>query len=128
MQPSRLISLKSKMLRYRCILLGLLFASPMMATALDCSTPPVPDARMLGHLAKTVQPDRGVLWKVSRNGKDSFLYGVVHVAKLEWDFPGPTILDALKRSAYLVVEVDTTELTFAQKLQEKTNNIAAQIE
>ena len=33
--------------------------------------------------------DRGFLWKLEKDGRTSWLYGTVHVARLEWAFPGP---------------------------------------
>ena len=39
--------------------------------------------------------DRGFLWRITKSGRDSYLYGTVHVAKFEWMFPGPTVNRAL---------------------------------
>ena len=84
-----------------------------------CPSAPDPSGETLARLARTKQPDRGPLWEVTKDGRRSFLYGTVHVAKLEWDFPGPTIKAALNSSSHLAVEVDPTDPTLAARLEPK---------
>ena len=38
--------------------------------------------------------DHGFLWRVSRDGRVSYLYGTIHLARLAWVFPGPTVVEA----------------------------------
>ncbi|MCP1574052.1 uncharacterized protein YbaP (TraB family) [Herbaspirillum rubrisubalbicans] len=74
-----------------------------------CPPPGIAPADELQRLSHSVQPDRGPLWEITRDGTRSYLYGTIHVAKLEWDFPGPTIRKALNASRKLVVEIDVTK-------------------
>ena len=82
------------------------------------------------RLAHTTQPDRGFLWEVTRDGRRSYLYGTVHVARLAWDFPGPVVRKALLDSRVLAVELDPTDphllarLTAAQGVAAPSNEAA----
>ncbi len=40
--------------------------------------------------------DRGFLWRASKDGRTSYLYGTMHIAKVDWMFPGATVVDALR--------------------------------
>jgi hypothetical protein len=50
--------------------------------------------------------DHGFLWRISKGGRTSYLYGTIHAAKLEWMFPGPTVFDAIKSSDTIALELD----------------------
>jgi uncharacterized protein YbaP (TraB family) len=50
--------------------------------------------------------DHGFLWRISKDGHSSYLYGTIHAAKLEWMFPGPTLLDAIGSSDTIALELD----------------------
>lgn len=50
--------------------------------------------------------DHGFLWRMSKGGHSSFLYGTIHVAKFEWLFPGPQVMQALRGSDSMVLEMD----------------------
>lgn len=50
--------------------------------------------------------DHGFLWRISKNGHTSFLYGTIHIGKYEWMFPGPTVAKALRSSDTVAVEID----------------------
>jgi uncharacterized protein YbaP (TraB family) len=50
--------------------------------------------------------NRGFLWRIRKDGRESWLYGTVHVARFEWMFPGPAIISALKASDTIALELD----------------------
>jgi len=50
--------------------------------------------------------DRGFLWRATRDGRTSYLYGTVHIARSPWMFPGPQTLRALNASDTLALELD----------------------
>ncbi len=112
-----------KFLRKSLVLVSLVFCVGAHANAEQGTSPcpPAPDAssETLKRLAQTEQPDRGPLWEVTKDGRRSFLYGTVHVAKLEWDFPGPAIKAALNSASHVAVEVDLTDPTLAERLEPK---------
>jgi len=53
--------------------------------------------------------DHGFLWRVSKGGRSSWLYGTLHVAKLEWTFPGPAVNAALRASDTIALELDALD-------------------
>jgi len=61
--------------------------------------------------------DRGFLWRVSKGGKSSYLYGTIHLARREWMFPGPQVSAALKASEVVALELDITDTALMQRLQ-----------
>jgi uncharacterized protein len=50
--------------------------------------------------------DHGFLWRISKQGRTSYLYGTIHVAQFEWVFPGPSVTRALQESDTIAVELD----------------------
>ena len=50
--------------------------------------------------------DRGLLWRIERDGRTSWLYGTIHIGRAEWVRPGPTVQKALAQSDTLALEVD----------------------
>jgi uncharacterized protein YbaP (TraB family) len=80
-------------------------AVPPPSTA-DC--PPVAAALAPERVQEGMRDarDHGFLWRVSKDGRTSFLYGTIHAARLEWMFPGPNVRDALAESDTLALEID----------------------
>ncbi|MFM7707790.1 MAG: TraB/GumN family protein [Gammaproteobacteria bacterium] len=52
--------------------------------------------------------DRGALWRISKDGRTSYLYGTIHIGRAEWMFPGPELSSALAETGALAIEVDIT--------------------
>jgi uncharacterized protein YbaP (TraB family) len=50
--------------------------------------------------------DHGYLWRISKDGRSSWLFGTFHVGRLEWMFPGPTLQRALRDADVLALELD----------------------
>ncbi|WP_158219607.1 TraB/GumN family protein [Ideonella sp. A 288] len=70
--------------------------------------PPVaqaPDAKALQAHARAAR-DRGFLWRLSKDGREAWLYGTVHLGRLEWAFPGPRVRAALDGADTLALELD----------------------
>ena len=63
-----------------------------------------------------VARDHGFLWRISRDGRDSFLYGTVHVARVEWMFPGPRLMRALAASDTVALELDLLDPDIQRRL------------
>lgn len=66
--------------------------------------------------------DHGFLWRISKGGHSSWLFGTLHVAKLEWGFPGPAQREALAQSDTLALELDLLDPAMQQRM---TNALAA---
>ncbi|WP_286186466.1 TraB/GumN family protein [Acidovorax cavernicola] len=53
--------------------------------------------------------DRGLLWRIERDGRTSWLYGTMHLGRGEWVRPGPTVQNALTQSDTLALELDSRD-------------------
>ena len=61
--------------------------------------------------------DRGMLWRLTRDGRTSYLYGSIHVGKLDWAFPGPQLRAALAATDTLALEIDVGDPQMAARMQ-----------
>ena len=62
--------------------------------------------------------DRGLLWKLQRDGRTSWLYGTLHLGRAAWAVPGPAVKAALAASDVLALEVDVSDAATAAQMQE----------
>jgi uncharacterized protein YbaP (TraB family) len=77
--------------------------------------PPTPDqARELAAQAT----DHGFLWRITKNGHSSYLYGSMHVGRLAWAFPGPALREAWAHTDTLALELDLTDPTLQAQMQQ----------
>jgi uncharacterized protein YbaP (TraB family) len=60
--------------------------------------------------------DRGFLWRVTKDGHSSYLYGTIHLARREWVFPGAKTLEALREADTIALEVDVLDPKIRQEL------------
>lgn len=114
-------------LRLCCGLLCSLFAvlTAWPASANDCppvAAPPTPEQREAIQRAAT---DHGFLWRISKNGRSSHLYGTLHVGKPDWSVPGPRVLQALQGSQTLALELDLLDEKVLAALAEPAARSAA---
>jgi uncharacterized protein YbaP (TraB family) len=58
--------------------------------------------------------DRGFLWRISKAGRSSYLFGTLHVGKLSWIFAGPQLREAIARTDTLALELDVTDPALMQ--------------
>lgn len=81
--------------------LGLLAAAAM---AMPACPPPPPTAT--AQALKAPPRDRGLLWRATRDGRISYLFGTLHVGKPEWRRLGPKTAAALRHADVLALEID----------------------
>jgi uncharacterized protein YbaP (TraB family) len=104
---------------------GLLAAAPLAlpsapARAADEGATCPPQAAV--HTAERVESgmrearDRGFLWRISKDGRSSYLYGTIHAARQEWMYPGPTIVEAIRDSDTVALELDVLDPAIQQRL------------
>jgi uncharacterized protein YbaP (TraB family) len=74
---------------------------------------PSPDALQAG--ARSAR-DRGFLWRITKDGRSSYLYGTVHVAKLAWMFPGPQTMRSLAASDTVALELDLLDPALQRRM------------
>lgn len=60
--------------------------------------------------------DHGFLWRITRDGHTSYLYGTIHVAAFDWMFPGPGVLQALRASDTVGLELDMLDPDIRQRM------------
>ena len=60
--------------------------------------------------------DHGFLWRITKDGRSSYLYGTIHAARAEWMFPGPVTLEALRTSDTLALELDVLDPDVQRRL------------
>ena len=104
---------------WRLLAMVLLVGNGVATLAADRQCPPAPAELTPADLQQlaTQASDRGFLWKISKGGHDSWLYGTMHIAKLDWIMPGPKVMRALQRSDVIALELDVTDPATIEKLQ-----------
>jgi len=56
--------------------------------------------------------DRGALWRFEKDGRHGYLYGSIHVGKLEWAVPGRTVAQAIRDAETIAIEADPLDPRF----------------
>lgn len=89
------------------------------AKANEAGCPPTAQAPTAEQIqaARAVAKDRGALWRLKKDGRVSYLYGTVHVGKLDWVFPGPQLQAAIGATEVLAVEVNLMDPGFMADFQ-----------
>ncbi len=93
-------------LRVALALLGGLAGASLARADEPCPPPPAPlTADEVGQGMREAV-DRGLLWQVRRDGRSSWLYGTIHVARRAWMFPGPQVRQAIESADRVALELD----------------------
>lgn len=99
--------------------LGIALAAPQAPAAQpDCKTATDstrPSAESVQSAINNAQ-DHGYLWRIRKDGRTSYLYGTIHVGKLAWMFPGPRVMQALRESDALALELDPLDPSIQARL------------
>jgi uncharacterized protein len=69
-------------------------------------------------------PDRGLLWRISRDGRSSYLFGSLHVGKADWAYPGPALRAAWAATEVLAVELDPADVGAVLAAMPKTEALS----
>ncbi len=67
--------------------------------------------------------DRGLLWRLTRDGRTSYLYGTIHIGRLDWAFPGEQVRAALMASDTLALEIDVGDPQMAARMQPPAGSV-----
>ena len=95
---------------------------PPVAQALTAETttscPPVAQAPTAEQVQSGQRDarDRGFLWRITRDGRSSYLFGTVHVARPEWMYPGPRVAEAMHASDTFALELDLLDPEITRRL------------
>jgi uncharacterized protein YbaP (TraB family) len=100
----------------RGLLPALLCASALAQAPAEC--PPTAQAPTPEQVQAGVRNalDHGFLWRISKGGHSSWLFGTLHVAKFEWMFPGPKVGRALMASDTIALELDPLDPDIQQRM------------
>lgn len=82
-----------------------------------CPPEPVMPSGAEALAALRTASDSGFLWKVTRGGRSSWLYGTIHVAQRGWMIPGPRVVKALQASDVVALELDPADPEVVSRLQ-----------
>ena len=86
------------------------------AVADNCPPPLIkPTAEMIQNGMRNAR-DHGFLWRISKDGRTSYLYGTVHVAKFDWMFPGPQVMQAIRATDSVALEMDMLDAGIQQDM------------
>lgn len=75
-----------------------------------CPPPPPTLTPERVSAARAAARDHGLLWRAEKDGRVSWLYGTLHVAQLDWVFPGPITTKALLGSDVVALELNPLDL------------------
>jgi uncharacterized protein len=83
-------------------------ALPALAQTPSTNCPPAaePPSEAVVQQAVAQARDRGLLWRIRKDGHDSYLYGTLHVGRALWMVPGPQLAAALRATDTLALELD----------------------
>jgi len=90
---------------------------PLADAAPECppaARPLTPEQMQAGLKAAR---DRGFLWRIRKDGRTSYLYGTIHIARVDWIFPGPSVVDAARSSDLIALELDLMDPDIVQRLR-----------
>ncbi|HEY0826096.1 MAG TPA: TraB/GumN family protein [Ramlibacter sp.] len=99
----------------------LLLAGTAGAQAPGCPPAPPSPARFDMEEQARQAPDRGLLWQVEKDGRTSWLYGTVHVSRIDWRMPGPRTRAALAGSDVVALELDPADPELQRLLTRPTD-------
>lgn len=95
----------------------LLVAGAVRAQAAADCPPPAPTAQsVVTDELRQKARDRGLLWRVEKDGRSSWLYATVHLSRVEWAIPGPGVVAAVRGSDVVALELDPGDPELASVL------------
>ena len=105
----------------RALALALLLWAADASAQATCPPPaPAPTAAELQAAAQQAR-SRGALWRYARDGRHGYLYGTLHVGKLEWAVPGGVVARSLQDSAVIAIEADLLDPNFQSTMTAPRN-------
>lgn len=90
----------------------LLLTLALFAGAAQAACPPAPALPTASQAATWAAqaPDRGVLWRITKGGHSSYLFGSLHMGRADWAYPGPALRAAWAATEVLAVELDPADV------------------
>ncbi len=91
-------------------------AATAQTPAASCPPQAQPPTQEQMQAAARVARDRGALWRITRAGSSSYLFGTIHVGKLDWVMPGPQLRAALAATDTIALEIDPSDPQMAARM------------
>lgn len=90
----------------------LLLCLALLAGSAHAACPPAPASPTAEQAATWAAQasDRGLLWRISKGGHSSYLFGSLHIGKADWAYPGPALRAAWAATEVLAVELDPADV------------------
>ena len=63
--------------------------------------------------------DHGFLWRISKNGHASYLYGTIHLGKFDWMFPGKQVTQAIRATDTIALELDMLDKNVQEEMAKR---------
>lgn len=99
------------------ILAPLLALGLLAGARAACPPAPEPPTPAALQAAQARAQDRGLLWRLSKEGRGvAYLYGSIHLGKLDWAIPGPRLAAALGDSDTVALELDPGDPAVQQQM------------
>jgi uncharacterized protein len=83
----------------------------------DCPPPPEPFSAAELQAAEQVPQDHGLLWRIEKDGRVSYLYATIHLARREWALPGPQVRAAMRSVDRAAFELNLLDPEVLRRLQ-----------
>jgi uncharacterized protein len=108
-----------KILVQATLMLPLVFTTTLTQAKPPASCPPEAKELTPSQIETGLRDarDRGFLWRITKNAQTSYLYGTLHIAKRDWAAPGPKIMQAIKSSDTVALELDLQDPTLLKAMQ-----------
>lgn len=90
-----------------------------LPAAAEAACPPLPS------VDQGTPRDRGLLWKLTRDGRVSYLFGTLHIGRPGWERFGAATLRALLSSDTVALEIDPTDPATLSGMAEPSGGTAA---
>ena len=104
--------------KLRFLYFALLLLTGFSAYAVEAVCPPPvsqPAPEVLQEALRNAR-DHGFLWRISKDGRTSFLYGTIHVAKFDWMFPGAQVMKAILATDTIALELDVMDTDIQSRI------------
>jgi len=86
----------------------------LLAQAQGC--PPIAQPAAIDATTAAASTDRGFMWRIVKDGHASYLYGTLHVARHDWAYPGAKLVNAVKASDVVALELDVLDPAITKRL------------
>ena len=95
----------------------LLVGSALQSVGAACLAPLQAPSQEELQTARQHAHNRGFLWRISKAGHSSYLYGTIHVARLDWAFPGEDVLLAWRATDTMALELNLLDADTLSRVQ-----------